>query len=172
MPPQGLDTSLPESPGALTTRARYEPLNALEACKHCHDPIAGLGFAFENLDALGQWRSTENGTVVDASGWVTVDGADNALASLDDMGRIFAASQDVEACLIRQWLRYAMGRWETRQDSSFIDDLTANLTLETEGMTALIRAVVTHPRFSMVWSREVRTSSGAPQPESEPEAAP
>jgi hypothetical protein len=38
------------------------------SCANCHAPFDPLGLALENFDGLGQWRTTDGGTPIDASG--------------------------------------------------------------------------------------------------------
>ena len=76
-PPPGVDTNLAETrPGTLppTIRARLEQHRKNPSCASCHAAIDPLGFALENFDAIGGWRTIdESGNAVDASG-TTVNG--------------------------------------------------------------------------------------------------
>lgn len=56
-------------PGAKTTRQRYEDSHAASpACNFCHQFFDPMGFAFENFDGTGRYRSDEAGLAIDASG--------------------------------------------------------------------------------------------------------
>ena len=44
------------------------------ACMNCHVMFDPLGFALENFDGIGQWRSTDGGVPIDASG-AFIDGS-------------------------------------------------------------------------------------------------
>ena len=55
------------------------------ACKGCHTLMDPIGFGFENYDGIGQWRTTDQGQPVDASGTLTgtdVDGNFNGAVDL------------------------------------------------------------------------------------------
>mgnify|MGYP003694196631 CR=1 FL=1 len=69
-PPPGVDTNLPETkPGAppATIRERLAQHRQNPSCNSCHATIDPLGFALENFDVIGGWRSTdEAGRRVDA----------------------------------------------------------------------------------------------------------
>ncbi|HZO85802.1 MAG TPA: DUF1592 domain-containing protein [Verrucomicrobiae bacterium] len=52
----------------LSVRERLAEHRANAACATCHDMIDPVGFALENFDAVGRWRTTEEGKAVDASG--------------------------------------------------------------------------------------------------------
>src|SRR5262249_20459978 len=81
-PPPGVDTNLAENkPGAppASIRERLEQHRKNPSCSSCHAVIDPLGFALENFDVIGGWRTTdEAGRPVDRSGTTvsgtTVDG--------------------------------------------------------------------------------------------------
>ena len=77
-PPAGVDTNLPPpKPGAAppTIRERLSAHRSNPSCASCHAVIDPLGFALENFDVIGGWRTTdEAGKPVDAAG-TTVSGA-------------------------------------------------------------------------------------------------
>jgi mono/diheme cytochrome c family protein len=54
--------------GDLTFRQRLEQHRSKPACAGCHVRMDPLGFGLENFNAIGQWRSDENGKPLDASG--------------------------------------------------------------------------------------------------------
>jgi hypothetical protein len=53
---------------ALTMRQRMEQHRANPACASCHKLMDPLGFALENFDAVGKWRTTQGAMPIDASG--------------------------------------------------------------------------------------------------------
>ena len=62
-----------EDVGSLTMRQRMEQHRANPACTSCHVQMDAMGFALENFDAIGKWRTTEGNAPIDASG-VLADG--------------------------------------------------------------------------------------------------
>lgn len=52
----------------LTMRARMEEHRVNPACAGCHSQMDPLGFALENFDAIGHWRTNEGGSTIDVSG--------------------------------------------------------------------------------------------------------
>ena len=53
---------LDESPASgrkLTTREKVERHRSNPACASCHSRIDGLGFALENFDVIGRWRTRD-----------------------------------------------------------------------------------------------------------------
>ncbi|MGE0393646.1 MAG: DUF1592 domain-containing protein, partial [Vicinamibacterales bacterium] len=61
--PENDGTSKPRS-----VRERMEQHRRNPVCAACHAQIDPLGFALENFDAVGAWRTKDNGTVIDPSG--------------------------------------------------------------------------------------------------------
>ena len=51
----------------LTMREKITQLTSEQACLSCHSVINPLGFALENYDAIGRWRTQEHGKPIDAS---------------------------------------------------------------------------------------------------------
>ena len=57
----------------LPMRARMEQHRSNPACANCHITFEPLGIALENFNSSGQWRNTDDGSPIDASG-AFVDG--------------------------------------------------------------------------------------------------
>jgi len=57
-----------ETDKPLTMRERMAEHRANPACAGCHKLMDPVGFALENYDAVGRWRTTENGAPVDSAG--------------------------------------------------------------------------------------------------------
>src|SRR5262249_18537495 len=71
-PPPGVDTNLADNkPGAApkSIRERLAQHRTSPTCNSCHSVLDPLGFALENFDVIGGWRTIdESGKPVDASG--------------------------------------------------------------------------------------------------------
>ena len=111
-PVQGAETALP--PDTLTAestnRERTAAATRPGTCNTCHRTINPPGFAFEHYDAIGRWRSHDNGWPVDASGSLTLAGGERiAFADGVDFARQLAASGRVRDCYVLHWTRYALG---------------------------------------------------------------
>jgi hypothetical protein len=53
---------------SLSVRERLAEHRSNPTCATCHDMMDPVGFALENFDAVGRWRSLEEGKPVDATG--------------------------------------------------------------------------------------------------------
>lgn len=109
-PPPELEVNpLPMDP-SLTTRERLEQHVADPTCAGCHQFMDPIGLAMESYDAVGRFRTHENGKPIDTSGelfGVDVKGDFDGLGGLVDK---LVASQDVSLCAQRQLMRFAFGR--------------------------------------------------------------
>ena len=108
----------PEPKEGLSTRERFEMHTNSPACSSCHYLIDGLGFGLEHYDGVGAYRTTDQRVPVDASGEVnsTVD-ADGPYVGGPALAQRLAGSSQVRDCAPTQWLRYALGRHETDEDT-------------------------------------------------------
>jgi hypothetical protein len=95
-----------------TTRQQFTEHSSDPFCASCHAIIDPIGFAFENYDAVGAYRTMDNGKMVDATGTVTLDGVDKPFKNGIELSKLMAQSDDVRACMAKQWTRYALRRRE------------------------------------------------------------
>jgi Protein of unknown function (DUF1588)/Protein of unknown function (DUF1592)/Protein of unknown function (DUF1595)/Protein of unknown function (DUF1585) len=127
-PPANLMVSPPAPDPTATTRERWEQHSSDPSCAGCHVKLDPIGFAFEGFDAIGRYRTVENGLPVDASGGVPTLGLeDGSLVGGAELARAVASSPEATACFARQWLRFSMGRLELEQDAESLAAVEAAL---------------------------------------------
>jgi hypothetical protein len=99
-------------PGGATTRQRFE-MHRQPDCAGCHNLIDPLGFAFENYDAIGAFRTKDQDKDVDTAGSVNLpSGTSLKFRDAVDLTGQLAKLPEVQACVATQWMRYMMGRRE------------------------------------------------------------
>lgn len=94
-----------------TTRERFQ-VHATDAlCAGCHDTIDAFGFAFEEYDGMGQFRSMEAGKAVDSS-VVLKAGTDfdGSYADGNALSIAMSKSAQVRTCFARHMFRASAGR--------------------------------------------------------------
>jgi len=127
-PPDNVDTTPPDMDPTLTSRQRWASHSESLACAPCHQRIDPIGFTFEEFDAMGKHRTSENGLPVDAHGAAPILGVrDSTLKGVGDLASLVASSELATTCLARQWLRFALGRMEELPDAGSIAAVAAAL---------------------------------------------
>ena len=126
-PPPDVDITVPDIAEGATARERMSAhLTAGNSCNGCHRLMDPIGLAFENFDAIGQYRDRENGKPIDVSGEV-LGAQDPALGGafngVRELATKLAGSDQVSDCLATQWFRFASGRSEADADACSIASL-------------------------------------------------
>jgi hypothetical protein len=128
-----------------TLRERLAQHRADPACAGCHSRIDPLGFALENYDVLGRWRTEDAGKPIDAKGELS-DGT-----AFDGPRELKAILMQRKALFVRNFtnkmLGYALGRGLTLQDSCTVDSIMAELERSNYSAHALIDAIVLSAPF-------------------------
>ena len=77
-------------------------------CASCHQIFEPMGIALENFDAVGKWRTYDEGALIDPTG-VTTDGTRlEGVKSLRDLTRRY--SDQFAVVVTEKLLTYAVGR--------------------------------------------------------------
>jgi hypothetical protein len=121
-PPGTVNTELVNDP-TQTRRAQLEEHRKNPSCASCHALFDPLGLGLEHLDSIGQYRATENGIAIDATG--SLDGV--AFDGAMQLGAAFRQSSRAMTCMISNFYRSANGRMDAAPDSAEIDKLTQTL---------------------------------------------
>jgi hypothetical protein len=115
-PPPGMVPDLPPPDPAQSKKQRFA-VHSAGACKACHDLMDPIGFGFEAYDSIGGYRTMDGKFPVDATGVVTgLDGKEQAFKDGLGLAGLLAGSDQVRACVTKQWFRYGFGRGETKAD--------------------------------------------------------
>jgi hypothetical protein len=119
-PPPDVNTELPPSSQAPTLRERIAVHQEADSCRACHYMSDNLGLSLENFDAVGRWRSHENGALIDPS--VDLDGV-GAFSGAQELGSLLAERPDVLRCILRQVYRHATGHVEVDGERKALEAL-------------------------------------------------
>lgn len=127
-PPDGANQEAPDPDPNATTRERFRQHTENPVCASCHQLIDPFGFAFENFDQIGRFRSEEYGLAVDATGTVTGfddPELDGPFTTPDELTARIANSRRARDCLASHWYQYAIGRQQTDADACSLSQLQA-----------------------------------------------
>ena len=130
----------------MTLKERIEDHRNHAACMSCHAKIDPWGIAFENFDALGRWRNDIKGQTVDATSTLFNN---QTLAGMNGLKTYLLTNrQDQFArALVFKMSTYALGRPLTFGDRSSVDQITADLRKEGDGLATMIKLIVTSDLF-------------------------
>jgi mono/diheme cytochrome c family protein len=130
-----------------TLRERLEIHRASPSCASCHKVMDPIGFAMENFDAIGTFRTRDAGLPLDASGELA-DGTkvDGVVA----LRQALVARSDVFVRTVTEKLMtYALGRGLEHYDMPVVRDVVRKAERQDNKFSALIMGVVTSPPFQM-----------------------
>lgn len=128
-PPPGLNFKTPPDADTTPPRTLLAQHQQDKTCKGCHELMDSIGFAFENYDAFGRYRTKyPRGEAVDASGSVVGETeAEGDFAGPQQLGAILSKSSTVRLCMADHWFRYALGREPTDEDKPSVARLGRSL---------------------------------------------
>jgi hypothetical protein len=142
-PPPGI----PELPaeGTGTVRQVLAIHRAQPYCSGCHSLIDPLGLAFENYDAIGAYRTKDNGVAIDASSMLP-DGT--PISGPFDLANAVAKDPRLTWCLTKQVMTYGIGRtFDTPDARAYLKTVAAPLAGTQGTWPSLLKAVATSDAF-------------------------
>jgi hypothetical protein len=104
-----------------TTRERFAEHGQNACARGCHAVLDPLGFAFENYDGIGRWRTMDNGGAVDASGAMELEGKQIMFSDARQLMKLLADSETARRCFAVQWTRFALKRGVTEGDRASLE---------------------------------------------------
>jgi len=132
---------------AKSVRERIEQHRANPTCAGCHKIMDPIGLSLENFDAIGRWRSDDEGVKIDASGQL-VDGTPIDGASA--LRKALLARSDVfVAVMTEKLLMYGAGRETKFSDMPAVRTIMREAAKSRYRFSDLILGVVKSPAFQM-----------------------
>jgi hypothetical protein len=147
--PGNVDTATPlaDASSLPTARERLAPLLERADCSGCHSGFNPTGLAFENYDAIGAYRSEENGVAIDASGSIDLGAGPQSFQNAVELSEMIAGSEQAAACYALQWYRAALGRKEFAEDQCSIAGLEQSVRESGGDIRQLLLALVQSDGF-------------------------
>jgi hypothetical protein len=131
----------------LSVRERLAEHRANAACASCHDVMDPVGFALENYDAVGRWRTLEDGQPVDATGGLPDGskfiGVAPLEAGLQKRPELFVGT------LAEKLLTFALGRGIEPSDAPAVRKIMRDAKANDFRFSAIILGVVNSTPFTM-----------------------
>jgi hypothetical protein len=130
-----------------TMRQRMEEHRANPACASCHKMMDPIGFAMENFDGIGKWRTTQSGQKLDASG-ILFDGTRiNGVADLRQA--LVRYSPQFLRTLTEKLMTYGLGRGVESGDMPVLRAIVHEAERNQYRFSALILGIVKSEPFQM-----------------------
>ena len=149
-PPADVPDLETDTRGTKTIREELKLHRNVESCNSCHRKIDPLGFALENYDAIGQWR-THYATA--APPLIPVDN----LGEFPDGTKVVGAPQlkrvlldrkhDFTRCLTEKLLAYGCSRKVDFRDRETVEQIVAAVEADGYKIQTLVQAIVHSPAF-------------------------
>ena len=129
-------------------RERLAQHRQSRSCASCHAIIDPLGFALENFDVIGGWRTVdESGKPVDASG-TTVSGAKvEGLSGLRAL--LLEQPEQFPRTVTEKLLAYALGRRLEYYDRPTVRKIVRDAAAHDYRWSSIILGIVESPTFLM-----------------------
>ena len=150
-PPPNVPIEEPDIRGTVSIRDQLAKHSADPSCSGCHAKIDPAGFALENFDPVGQWRTAyapgKNAAKVDPSG-VTPEG--DPFKGIADWKKIHLNQPDLLAnAFARHLLTYAVGAPTRFSDEDHLNKIVAAAKTDGYGLRTILREAVASPIFLM-----------------------
>jgi mono/diheme cytochrome c family protein len=138
--PEGHDGRL------LSMREQLNLHRANPICASCHARMDPIGFALENYDGIGKWRTKDAGIEIDASGKLPGGKIFSGPAQLRQV--ILTGHRDeFVATVIEKLMTYALGRGVESYDAPVIRSIMRETEKDNFRLSALIDAIVNSQPF-------------------------
>jgi hypothetical protein len=148
-PPPGIPP-LEESVGKgekLTARQQIERHRKNAACASCHARMDPLGYALENFDVIGRWRTRDDGGEIDASAKLPNGSTFTGPRGLKEY--LLARPDEFVAATVARLLTYALGRELDVRDQPTIRRIMRETEAGKYRFQDLISAIVNSVPFQM-----------------------
>jgi hypothetical protein len=149
-PPPDVPDLPKEGEGGMpaSVRERMEKHRSNAVCATCHAQMDPLGFALENFDAVGRWRTTDEGnTRIDASGTLP-DGT--KFDGPAELRQALAGRRDEFArTVIEKMLVYALGRGLEYYDMPTVRRIQRDAAAADYRWSSLIQSIAQSTPFQM-----------------------
>lgn len=131
----------------LTARQQLELHRANPSCAACHTKMDPLGFALENFDAVGAWRTVDAGQAIDNTATLP-DG--RAISGFTGLQQVLLDRRDEFAqAFTERLMTYALARGLGPNDMPAVRAIARKAAQEDYRVQTIVRGIVTSSAFTM-----------------------
>ena len=121
-------------------------------CAACHKVMDPLGLGLENFNAVGQWRETDKGHAIDASGALPT--GESFAGPLELIRIISTRREQFKRTLAEKMMTYALGRGTKYYDKCTIDNCLLSMKERGDRFSVLVEGIVLSDPFLKKHSAE------------------
>ena len=130
-----------------TMRQRMEEHRANPACASCHKMMDPIGFALENFDGTGKWRTTQFGQKLDASGTMYDGSKIDGVVSLRNT--LVRYTPQFVRTLTEKLMIYALGRGVDAPDMPVVRSIVRDAAANNYRFSSIVMGIVKSEPFQM-----------------------
>ena len=130
-----------------TMREQMAEHRANAVCAACHKTLDPIGFALENFDAVGAWRSVEAGEPIDASGQLADGTKVNGVVELRQS--LMSRPENFATTVTEKLLIYALGRGLDPRDMPQVRAIVHGASSDNYRFSRLILGIARSTPFRM-----------------------
>ena len=132
---------------SLPMRQRLAEHRANAACAGCHNLMDPVGFSLENFDAIGRWRTAEDGLPVDASGGFPDGSKFSGVAGLE--AGLLKHPELFVGTMTEKLLTFALGRGIGAHDAPAVRKIVHDARGDGNRLSSVILGIVNSTPFTM-----------------------
>ncbi len=152
-PPPAPPPNVPELPGSdadvagASLRQRLEVHRSNPACANCHAKMDPIGFALENFDAIGRFRTRDGNFDIDAAGELPDGTRFSGAPDLKTV--ILGRKQEFARCVCEKLLIYALGRGLEYYDRPVVESILQASEQQDYRFSSIVTGIVQSEAFRL-----------------------
>lgn len=161
LPPANVDFSIVQNTGDQVHKTARERLMLHQenpVCAGCHKITDPIGLSLENYDAVGQFRTTENGAKIDTSG--QFEG--KAYQGAHDLTTFLRDSPAVSSCVVQRAYEYGVGRAVEDRDGQWLEYASDRFAAGQYRFPQMMRFIATSRAFKAISPPSLKPPAKAP----------
>jgi hypothetical protein len=131
----------------LSVRERLAEHRRNVACAGCHKLMDPVGFSLENFDAVGRWRTFEEGRPTDATGGLPDGSTFEGVAGLEEA--LMKRPELFVGTLAEKLLTFALGRGVEHHDAPAVRKIVRDARAKDDRFSSLIVGIAASVPFQM-----------------------
>ena len=146
-PPPDVNPTFPPELEGLTAKEKLVQHMEDPSCKSCHQGMDPIGFALEPFDAIGRFRTTDQGQPIDPSGEVPDLGV---FEGPGDLATLVHDDPRSATCMVKKLFRHSMGHLETKGERPAVIALGDGFIADGHSLQSLLADLCVSPAFRFV----------------------